>query len=160
MFSSPQPLNLAFGCDHAGFQLQQFLINFSEGQNFNVINCGTMNQNSVDYPDFAKLVIDKIQLQQADRGILICGTGMGMCITANRLSSIRAACCYDKEQTIIARQHNNINVLCLGARLTDDQTALECFKAFLETDFEGGRHQKRLDKIDAMKEDLSCLKAV
>lgn len=144
------PLVLAFGCDHAGYDLQNYLMKVMEEHQYVVIDCGTTDQQSVDYPIFADRVVKKILEGQADRGILICGTGIGMSITANRHPGIRAACCYDPSQAIIARQHNDLNILCLGSRLSNKEAALECLKAFLETPFEGGRHQQRLDQIDSV----------
>ena len=143
---------IAFGCDHAGFLLQKQLMNTVKSLGFNVIDCGTMDQSAVDYPDFAKQVIEKILHHQVEKGVLICGTGIGMCITANRQRGIRAACCYDRSQAISARQHNDINVLCLGSRINDEKVALDCLMAFLQTGFEGGRHQRRLSKIDSALE--------
>ncbi len=139
---------IAFGCDHAGFLLQQHLIKTIKNLGYQVVDCGTHGESSVDYPDFAQRVVDQVLSGQAEKGVLICGTGMGMCIAANRHRDIRAACCYDADQAMRARQHNNINILCLGSRLTHETTALECIRAFLKTDFDGGRHQTRLDKID------------
>ncbi len=139
---------IAFGCDHAGYVLQQHLMKIIALHGYSGINCGTHDQQPADYPDFAKLVVEKILTNQADRGVLICGSGIGMAITANRHRGIRAACCYDKFQTLMARQHNDINILCLGSRITDEKVAVECLTAFLEIRFEGGRHQRRLDKID------------
>ncbi|RZI45202.1 ribose 5-phosphate isomerase B [Candidatus Finniella inopinata] len=139
---------IVFGCDHAGFLLQQHLMEKVKAHGFHVIDCGTDDELSVDYPDFAERVAERILHQKAEKGILICGTGMGMAIAANRHRGIRAACCYDANQATIARQHNDINVLCLGSRLSDEAVAFECVMAFLKTDFDGGRHQRRLDKID------------
>jgi ribose 5-phosphate isomerase B len=143
-----KPLVIAFGCDHAGYALQQYLIKIVEAHKYVVVDCGTTDQQSVDYPEFAERVVKKVLEEHADRGVLICGTGIGMSITANRHRRIRAACCYDASQAFIARQHNDINILCLGGRITDEKTASECLMAFLETAFEGGRHQRRLDQID------------
>ena len=146
--TSSTPRIIAFGCDHAGFLLQQQLIAKAKSHGFDVIDCGTTDQASVDYPDFAERVVDKILQHQAEKGVLICGTGIGMNIAANRHRGIRAACCYDVNQTVIARQHNDINVMCLGSRISDEAIAFDFLMAFFQTDFDGGRHQKRLDKID------------
>lgn len=146
---SPNSRVIAFGCDHAGFLLQQQLMEKVKSRGFDVIDCGTTDQSSVDYPDFAMQVVNKILHYQAEKGVLICGTGIGMNITANRYRGIRAACCCDVNQTVIARQHNDINVLCLGSRISDETVVFDCLMAFLQTDFDGGRHQQRLDKIDS-----------
>ena len=148
MNDESKPLVIAFGCDHAGYLLKNKLIDFAEKQKYVVVDCGTVDHHSVDYPDFAERVVKKVLEQQADRGVLICGTGIGMCMAANRHQGIRAACCYDAYQTFMARQHNNANILCLGARILDEKTAFECLITFLQTDFEAGRHQRRIDKID------------
>lgn len=140
---------IAFGCDHAGFVLQQRLMDKLKGLGFTVINCGTHDESSVDYPDFAKQVVDKVLHRQAEKGVLVCGSGIGMCIAANRHRGIRAACCYDGGQAMTARQHNDINILCLGSRISDEDMAFDCLVAFLQTEFEGERHQRRLDKIDS-----------
>lgn len=145
-----KPLVLAFGCDHAGYPLQQYLMKIMEEHKYAVVDCGTTDQQSVDYPDFARRVVKKMLKEQADRGILICGTGIGMNITANRYPGIRAACCNEPALTSTARQHNDINILCLGGRLINQEIALECLKVFLKTPFEGGRHQQRLDQVDLL----------
>ena len=147
-FHETQPLVIAFGSDHAGFLLKKRLLNLVEKQKYVVIDCGTMDQHPVDYPDFAERVFQKVLNHQADRGVLICGTGIGMAMAANRHRGIRAACCYDVYQTLMARQHNDANVLCLGERVVDEKMAHQCLITFLQTEFEGGRHQRRLDKID------------
>jgi ribose 5-phosphate isomerase B len=143
-----EPLVIAFGCDHAGYSLQQHLMKKVEKHKYVVVDCGTTDQQAVDYPEFAERVVKKVLEGQADRGVLICGSGIGMSITANRHRGIRAACCYDASQAFTARQHNDINILCLGSRVTSEKVALECLMAFLETTFEGGRHQQRLNQID------------
>ena len=114
---------------------------------FTTLNLGTDSADSVDYPDFAEKVCAKIINKDADMGVLICGTGIGMSISANRHKEIRAALCHNEQTATLARQHNNANVLVLGARTTEEKTATACVKKFFTTDFEGGRHQPRVDKM-------------
>ena len=138
---------VAIGNDHAGTELKKKVIaKFSE--NFEFIDCGTDGEESVDYPDYSKKVCDTVLKNKAEFGILICGTGIGMSISANRNKGIRAGLCFNSLMAKLTRQHNNANVLCLGARIIGVDVALDCIKTFAETDFEGGRHQKRIDKID------------
>ena len=133
--------------DHAGFDLKQRTIQLYS----QFINLGTFNSDSIDYPDYAHLLCQKLENDKISLGILICGTGIGMSIAANRHSYIRAAVCNEGSKSAqLARAHNNANVLCLGARLIDTDTALDTIKVFLVTPFEGGRHQVRIDKINIM----------
>ena len=113
-----------------------------------IINHGTFNNDSVDYPDYAKKVTDDIISKVSDFGILICGTGQGMAISANKQEGIRAALCYEPEIAELSRSHNDCNVLTLGARFIDSTIAIECILKFINTSFEGGRHQNRIEKIE------------
>ena len=112
-----------------------------------MIDLGPFSMYSVDYPDYAKKVAKRVLLKKSDLGILICGSGTGMAITANKFKGIRAAQCYNKSSTILSRQHNNANVICLGARILKKNEALKLVFYFLNTKFEAGRHQKRINKI-------------
>ncbi len=106
-----------------------------------------MNENSVDYPDFAKKVSNRVKLKKSEAGILICGSGTGMAISANKTKKIRAAVCYNLRSTRLSRQHNNANIIAIGSRLTKKNTALKLVSTFLKTNFEGGRHLRRVKKI-------------
>lgn len=139
-------MKIAIGSDHAGFELKEELKKFFCNQ-FDIIDVGTNSTESVDYPDFAKKVCELILKNDADLGILICGTGIGMSITANKFKGIYAALCYDRNTAGLARSHNNANVLCIGGRTTKIDDAIEIVKTFLSTPFEGGRHERRISKI-------------
>ncbi len=134
--------------DHAGFELKGKLIAFAKSHLAQpVIDEGPFTSDSVDYPDFAEKISQRLFDDSSARGVLICGTGIGMSIAANRSTHIRAALCQAPEQASFARAHNNANVLCLGARVIDFETAARCFEVFMTQAFEGGRHQKRLEKL-------------
>lgn len=127
--------------DHAGFELKEYL-----KTQFNLLDLGTHDKESCDYPIFAKKLA--VRLKNDDKGILICGTGIGMSIAANRFKNIRAALCFNEEMASLARQHNDANIIVLGSRIISPETAKNCVDKFLSTDFEGERHQRRLDLID------------
>ena len=138
---------IAIGNDHAGTDLKRRIIaKFKD--NFEFIDCGTDGEESVDYPDYAKKVCDMVLEKRAEFGILVCGTGIGMSISANRNKGIRAGLCFHSLMAKLTRQHNDANVLCLGARMIGVDVAFDCVKTFSETKFEGGRHQKRIEKLD------------
>lgn len=137
---------LSLGNDHAGFELKQYLKPFLADWGIAVIDHGTNSADSVDYPDFAHPVAEEVAMEKG-LGILICGSGNGVCMAANKHAGVRAALCWDVELAALARQHNNANILCLPARFVTPQTALEMVKTFLSTPFEGGRHQNRINKI-------------
>jgi ribose 5-phosphate isomerase B len=139
-----QPIIL--GSDHAGFKLKEFVKKFLIKKRKKVLDIGTNNTSSVDYPDFAHILAKKIK-NKKQFGILICGSGTGMSIAANRHKNIRAALCYNIKSSKLSRKHNNANVITLGARLTKKNDALKCIKVFLETSFDEGRHKKRIKKI-------------
>ncbi len=139
---------IAFGCDHAGHSLKAAIVEILQARGFKVLDFGTSSADLVDYPDFASRVCESILNQQAVQGVLICGTGIGMSIAANRYKGIRAALCTSVQQTELARRHNDANVLCLGARITDNETAIACLTTFLSTPFEGERHAVRIAKLD------------
>lgn len=138
-------MKLAIGCDHAGFELKEFLkSNFKE---IEWLDKGCYSTDSVDYPDFAHAVATSIEGGETTMGILICGSGNGIAIAANKHAGIRAAIAWKPELASLARQHNDANILSLPARFISEQEAIEIVKAFLEASFEGGRHQTRVDKI-------------
>lgn len=136
------------GADHAGFELKQALLGVIESAGFTPVDLGTNSTDSVDYPDYAHQVAMKMQADPASFGLLVCGSGQGMVITANRHPHIRAALCTTAESARLARAHNNANVLCLGQRMTNEATAKSCLEAFLTTAFEGGRHAPRVEKMN------------
>ena len=133
--------------DHAGFKLKEAIKNFLINKNISIIDLGPINENSVDYPDYAKKVSNRVKSRKSDVGILVCGSGTGMAISANKTKKIRAAVCYNLKSTRLSRQHNNANIIAIGSRLTKRNTALKLVSAFLETKFEGGRHLRRVKKI-------------
>ena len=138
---------LALGSDHAGYELKEFIkIKLSES-GYSVRDFGSYSSASMDYPDVAHPLASAVDLGQYKAGILICGSGNGMCITANKYAGIRAALCWEVELARLARAHNDANILCLPARFMSADQALETVLAFFATDFEGGRHQLRVDKI-------------
>lgn len=139
-------MKLVIASDHAGFELKQFLIK-ELSDSYEIINLGTNSLDSVDYPDFGKKLADVISSGDVEFGILICGSGIGISIAANRNPKVRAALCYNREITKLARQHNDANVISLGARFLEKEEALELCKIFLTTKFEGGRHSIRVNKL-------------
>lgn len=141
------PETVAIAADHAGVSLKQRLQQELGRMGMNVMDFGTDSDESVDYPDFAAKVAAAVADGQASRGVLVCGTGIGMSIAANRMAGVRAALCCDREMAMLARQHNDANVLCLGARLMSESQASECLRTFMETEFEGGRHARRVAKM-------------
>ena len=133
--------------DHAGFDLKEEIKNHLIDKNISIFDIGPYNNNSVDYPDYAKKLANRIKLKKSDVGILVCGSGTGMAISANKIKSIRAAVCYNLKSTRLSRQHNNANIISLGARFTNKKLSLKLVKTFFETKFEGGRHLRRVKKI-------------
>ncbi len=140
-----KPISLA--ADHAGFPLKQAVRACLAQRGLEVLDLGTDDDQPVDYPDFANALAEKLAAGISERGVLICGSGVGMSIAANRHSGIRAALVHDAEGARLARQHNDANVLVLAGRRLTGEAARNCVAAFLETDFEGGRHRRRLDKL-------------
>ena len=133
--------------DHAGFKLKEDIKYFLKKRKYSFIDLGPDNDNRVDYPDYAHSVAKKVKINKKYRGILICGSGMGMNIAANRHKNIRAAQCYNVKSTKLSRLHNDANIITLGSRLLSKKNALNCVSVFLKTKFEGGRHSKRIKKI-------------
>lgn len=132
--------------DHGGFKLKNIIINYLKDNNISVDDLGCYNEDSCDYPIYAEKVAKKV-LESGDRGILVCGTGIGMSIAANRFKGIRASHCTDTFSARMTRMHNNSNILCLGERITGSGLALDIVNIWLNTEFEGGRHQKRIEML-------------
>lgn len=144
-------MKVYLGADHAGFQLKELLRESMKTEGHEVIDLGTFNEDSVDYPDLAREVGEKVRENAETRGVLVCGTGIGVAIAANKLKGIRAANVHDLNEATLSRQHNNANIVTVGARTTEVQLAKDIVKTFLTTPFEGGRHQARIDKITAIE---------
>ena len=140
-------MKISIGSDHAGFDLKEHLKNYLEEEGYEVIDEGTYSLESVDYPDFGKKVGKRVADKEADRGLVVCGSGIGISIAANKVPGIRCALVSEPLSARLSRQHNDANVLALGGRLIGLEMAKECLKVFLQTDFEGGRHQRRIDKL-------------
>lgn len=143
-------MRIAIGCDHRGLKLKQFVIKLLAEAGHTYKDFGCYTADSVDYPDIAKQVSEAVAKEDFDYGILLCATGIGMCIAANKIKGVRAALCYDTFCAHQARQHNDANILCLGSEVAK-KTAAEIIDAFLASKFEGGRHLRRVNKIRAME---------
>lgn len=141
-------MRIALGADHAGYQLKDSLKRLLDDLGVTYQDFGTESALSVDYPDFAQAVAKAVSSGECDRGILVCGTGVGMAIAANKIPGIRSAAVVDADTAKLARGHNDLNVLALGARMTPESRAREIVRAFIETPFEGGRHAVRVKKIE------------
>lgn len=140
-------MKISIGNDHAGTDYKMAIVAYLESENINVTNYGTNAHESVDYPDFVHPVANDVENQVVEFGIIICGSGNGVSMTANKHQGIRAALCWTIEIVVLARRHNNANILAIPARFTTVPQALEMVKTFLETKFEGGRHSKRIEKM-------------
>ncbi len=151
MPDAPKP-RIALGADHAGFHVKETIKKYLESAGYPVEDLGTWSEESVDYPDYARAVAEKVAAGKDQIGILACGTGIGMAITANKISGIRAAVAHDAMTARLAREHNDANVLTLGGRVVDDAQAIEIVRDFLDAQFAGGRHQRRIDKITELDE--------
>ena len=143
-------MKIAIGNDHAGPAYKEAIVNFLNSKKITIFNHGTDTNDSVDYPDFIHPVAIDIANSKVDFGIIICGSGNGAAMTANKYQKVRAALCWTKEITELARLHNNANILSIPARYTSIPQAIAMVKIFINTDFEGGRHQKRVDKISCL----------
>lgn len=144
-------MRIAIGADHAGYALKEVLIAHLRERGVEVVDFGTHGTDSVDYPDYARAVAEAVARGEADYGVLICGTGVGMAITANKVPGIRAAAVSDVYSAKMSRAHNDANILCLGGRVVGPGLAIEILEAWLHTPFEGGRHARRLEKIRRME---------
>ncbi len=140
-------MRIAIGSDHAGYELKNLIVKYLQKQKIEVHDMGTFTKDSVDYPDFATQVCQSIKRGNTDMGILVCYTGIGMSIVANKYSGIRAALVSTVENTILTREHNDANVLCMGAKDTNEELAKQLVDAFINTKFTEGRHTRRVDKI-------------
>ena len=140
-------MKIAIGADHAGFELKQKIHAVLQTEGHQVTDEGTIDNNSVDYPDFARRVAHDVTEGRADFGVLVCGSGIGMAIAANKVAGIRAANVCNVEEAQLSREHNNANVVAIGARLVDEDRAKQIVRTFLNTAFAGGRHERRVEKI-------------
>ena len=145
-------MKIALACDHGGYRLKEVIKSYLEELGIEYVDYGTYSEESVDYPDFAFKAAKGIVNGEADRGIFICGTGIGISIAANKVRGIRAALCYNVYAAEMSRRHNDANVLCLGGRVLGEELAKRIVKAWLETPFEGGRHERRINKIHRIEE--------
>ena len=142
-------MKIAVGCDHAGLVLKDAILEELRARDVEILDCGTDDTASCDYPDFAAEVAGLVSGGEADCGVLACGTGLGMSMVANKFRGVRAAVVHDEFTSEMSRRHNNANLLCLGGRVLAPEAAAKLLRTWLETPFDGGRHQPRVDKIDA-----------
>lgn len=147
-----RPKKIALGSDHAGYEAKESARRALEELGVEVSDKGTFGAESVDYPDFGAAVGRAVASGEVERGVLICGSGIGIAIAANKIAGVRAAVCWNEETARLARQHNDANVLCVGARFVEPGLAARMIRAFVETEFEGGRHQQRVDKLMMLDE--------
>ena len=138
---------ISISSDHAGFELKESIRKFLIKKKFLVLDLGPIDDRSVDYPDYAKKLAKNIISKKSDTGILVCGSGTGMAMSANKFKKIRAAVCYNAKSTKLSRSHNNANIIAIGSRLTNKNLALKLVMIFLKTKFDGGRHKRRTNKI-------------
>ena len=150
MTEAAGPHRIIIGCDHAAYQLKETLKTAMKAQGIAITDIGTHSEASMDYPDTGRTVAEKVSLGEYERGILICGTGLGMSMVANKYPHVRAALCNDLFSAAMSRRHNNANILVMGGRVIGDILALEILSTWLKTAFEEGRHQRRLDKFDSI----------
>jgi ribose 5-phosphate isomerase B len=153
MSDIPGKPRIAIGSDHAGFSVKEIIRKFLESSGYAVSDLGTSSEESVDYPDYGKAVGGSVVSKQADLGIAVCGTGIGISIAANKVPGVRAALAHDVNTARLAREHNDANVLALGGRIVTGKAAIEMVQTFLTTAYLGGRHQRRLDKITQIERD-------
>lgn len=148
-------MKVVLGSDHAGFRIKELAKELLASLGYQCEDVGTFSEESVDYPDYAAEVASRVSKGLCQIGMLFCGSGIGMSIVANKFPGVRAALCYDLETARLSRRHNDANILILAGRAIDQQRAREIIKAWLATEFEGGRHQRRLDKIKQLEQNLS-----
>ncbi|MEC7445221.1 MAG: ribose 5-phosphate isomerase B [Planctomycetota bacterium] len=144
-------MRISIGNDHRGVQFKLKLADLLKRLGHEVVDAGTNESSAIDYPDVAAIVAKQVAGQDSDRGILICGTGIGMAIAANKVPGIRATTCHDEVTAEICRRHNNVNVLCLSADLVGEQLIQRLVEVWLNTDFDGGRHERRIKKIETLE---------
>jgi ribose 5-phosphate isomerase B len=152
-------MRVVIGADHAGFELKEIIKETLDELRVAYKDVGTNSDESVDYPDYAAKVGRAVAAGEFDRGILVCGTGIGMALAANKIAGVRAAPVVDLESARLAREHNNANVLAIGARVTAPERALDLVRTFLRTEFEGGRHERRLQKVAALEQPAAAAKS-
>ena len=140
-------MRISIGNDHAGVEYKNYIKEYLLAKDIEVNNYGTDSLDSVDYPDFAHPVSNDVNEKKSDLGILICGSGNGVCMTANKYKNVRAALCWNKELALLSKSHNNANIVCIPARFIEKKEALEIIKTFISQEFEGGRHERRVNKI-------------
>lgn len=143
-------LTVAVGSDHAGFHLKSALVTWLREQSYDVLDVGTDSDARVDYPHFGAEVASKVGSGAADRGVLVCGSGQGICMAANKVAGVRAGVVRDDNDAEMIRLHNDANIACFGERVTDEATAVSALAVFMATEFEGGRHQPRVDQLSAL----------
>lgn len=141
-------MKIGFGSDHAGFELKEMLKKHMEEQGYEVVDYGTYSEDRVDYPDYGRLVGEKVAAGEVDKGVLVCGTGIGISLAANKVKGVRAAVCSESYSAMMAAKHNNANIIAVGARVVGDEVAKLIIDTFFATEFEGGRHAKRVEKIE------------
>ena len=144
-------MKIAIGADHGAYELKEVLKEYLENKGYEILDCGTYDLSSVDYPDIAEKTAAKVIDKTCEKGILLCGTGIGISIAANKINGIRAALCTNEYCAKMSRNHNDANILCMGARVTGVELAKSILDTFLKEEFEGGRHQVRVDKIMKLK---------
>lgn len=144
-------MKIAIASDHGGFELKGVIIDHLTKKGHDVLNLGTDTADSVDYSDYAEKCAEQVLSGNVEFGIVVCGTGIGISIAANKIDGIRCALCHSPETAALAKQHNNANIISLGGRTTSDELALKIVDSFMEAEFEGGRHQRRVDKIMALE---------
>ena len=140
-------MRISIGNDHAGVEYKNYIKEYLLAKDIEVNNYGTDSLDSVDYPDFAHPVSNDVNEKKSELGILICGSGNGVCMTANKYKNVRAALCWNKELALLSKSHNNANIVCIPARFIEKEEALEIIKTFILQEFEGGRHERRVNKI-------------
>jgi ribose 5-phosphate isomerase B len=140
-------MRISIGNDHAGVEYKNYIKEYLLTKDIEVNNYGTDSLDSVDYPDFAHPVSNDVNEKKSELGILICGSGNGVCMTANKYKNVRAALCWNKELALLSKSHNNANIICIPARFIEKKEALEIIKTFISQEFEGGRHERRVNKI-------------
>lgn len=145
-------MKIGIGSDHGGYELKEHIVDYLKEENIEYIDYGTHSMESVDYPDYGRKVGEAIVDGEVDRGILICGTGIGISLAANKVKGIRCALCSDTYSARMSREHNNANALAFGGRVLGRDLAIEIVRVWLESEFEGGRHQRRVDKISEIED--------
>ncbi|MBE6033355.1 MAG: ribose 5-phosphate isomerase B [Clostridiales bacterium] len=143
-------MKIAMACDHGGFELKEEIKTYLEKQGIQVLDLGTHTTDSVDYPEYGEACGEAVVSGRADRGIVCCGTGIGISIAANKVKGVRCALCTSVQMAEMTRKHNDANILAMGGRITDTETAKSITQAWLDTEFEGGRHQRRVDMLNNM----------